>query len=91
MTMFSYQPAVLVLLLQTWHAQSSITLSCFSIPVLDLPTVGVSGYTPFIQSGVRLLTLFIKNISNILQVNFLNNVGASTSGAYDVCAWGLIR
>jgi len=53
---------------------SSITLSCFSFPILDLPSLGFSSSSGlYLQSGV----------------NFLTNVGANTTATVDGCLWGL--
>jgi hypothetical protein len=55
-------------------AFSSITLSCFSFPILDLPSLGFSS-----SSGVTVES----------GLNFLTNVGADTTATVDGCLWGL--
>jgi len=55
-------------------SSSSITMSCFSFPILDLPSFGFSSSSGlYVQSGV----------------NFLTNVGANTTATVDGCLWGL--
>eukprot|EP00090_Calanus_glacialis_P000709 TRINITY_DN10477_c0_g1_i2.p1 TRINITY_DN10477_c0_g1~~TRINITY_DN10477_c0_g1_i2.p1 ORF type:complete len:266 (-),score=23.08 TRINITY_DN10477_c0_g1_i2:117-914(-) len=69
-----FQHIVIFLLATIYSTFSSITLSCFSFPIIDLPSLGFSSSSGiYVQSGV----------------NFLTNVGANTTATVDGCLWGL--
>ena len=71
-----FQHIVIFLLATIYSTFSSITLSCFSFPIIDLPSLGFSSSSGiYVQSGV----------------NFLTNVGANTTATVDGCLWGLAR
>jgi len=68
------QHLVIVLSATLYSAFSSITLSCFSFPIVDLPSLGFSSTAGiYVESGV----------------NFLTNVGGNSTATVDGCLWGL--
>jgi hypothetical protein len=68
--------SILLLVLFCQDSSASITVSCFSFPILDLPTFGFSS-----SAGLYITS----------SVNFLTNVGADTSAVFDICVMGLAR
>ena len=71
-----FQYIVIVFIATINAVFSSITLSCFSFPIIDLPSLGFSSSSGItVESGV----------------NFLTNVGADSTTTVDGCLWGLAR